>query len=288
MIKNSLITVFLLFMMSCDYLEFKKDDNQNKGKVVASVGESKLYSSELKEAFPKNLKDKDSVVFAKSYINSWAKQQILMQKAEEYISTTENKKIMNLVDKYRQSLYINGYKERLIKQQLDTVVSEDEIISYYEKYKNNFRLSEDIVQTKYIIFGKGFVDKKQTIKKFKSKKEEDLNELEENIINYKDCRLNDDSWLSFDKFLTKIPPLRNENKKSLLRITNFIQKEDELGVYLVAINGVLKKNDTAPMSYIIPKIKELIIYKRKFELIKDIEKTLIDDAIKNNTFKEYN
>ncbi len=288
MIKKSLILGLLLFVVSCDYFEFKKDDEQNKGKVIASVGESKLYNSELKEALPKNLKDKDSVVLAKSYITSWAKQQILMQKAEEYISATENKKITNLVDKYRQSLYINGYKERLIKQQLDTVVSEEEMLDYYEKYKNNFRLAEDIVQTKYIVFGKGFVDKKQIIKKFKSKKEEDLNELEENIINYKDYRLNDNAWLSFDNFLTKIPPLRAENKKSLLRITNFIQKEDELSVYLVAINGVLNKNDIAPMSYITPKIKELIIYKRKFELIKDIEKTLIDDAIKNNTFKEYN
>ncbi len=291
MIKiNKIIIGFLLmFVVSCDYLEqFKKNDEQSDEIVVASVGEEKLYVSDIERVVPNKITTKDSLIFVKSYVTSWAKQQILLQKAEENISEIEDKKINELVKKYRQSLYVNGYKERLIKQQLDTVVSENEITEYYEKNKSNFRLTEDIFQLKYIVFGKKFVDKKETIKKFKSSKQEDLDDLELNLLNYKDYRLNDDKWISYQKVLTKIPPFRQEKKQNLLRKTKFIQKEDSLSVYLVAINDVLKRNDVAPMSYVVPKIKELIMHKRKFELIRDIEKTLIDDAIKNNTFKEYN
>ncbi len=288
--KNKLIILVLISVFtSCEYLEsFKKKQVEEDRILVASVGETKLYDTDIIDVAPKNLSTKDSLVFIKSYVNSWAKQQILLQKSEENISEKENNEINKLTEKYRQSLYVNRYKERLIKQQLDTIVTEDDMTKYYDTHKENFKLTEDIVQIKYIVFGKGFIDKKETIKKFKSDKEEDLKDLEMNILNYKDYRLSDEKWISYNKILTKIPPFRNEKKEKLLKKSKFIQKEDSLGVYLVAINNVLKKNDIAPMSYVESKIKRLIIYKRKFELIREIEKTLINDAIKNNTFKEYN
>ncbi len=288
--KNKLIILVLMsFFASCEYLEsFKKKQVENDGILIASVGEKKLFSSDIEGVVPKNLDVKDSLVFLKGYVNSWAKQQILLQKSEENISEKENNQINKLTEKYRQSLYINRYKEQLIKQQLDTIITENDVLEYYESHKQNFKLTKDIMQLKYIVFGKNFLDKKQTIKKFKSNKEEDLEDLETNILNYKDYRLNDESWISYDEVLTKIPPFRDEKKWKVLNISKFIAKQDSLNVYLVAVNKVLRKNDIAPMSYIEPKIKRLIIYKRKFELIRKIEKTLINDAIKNNTFKEYN
>jgi hypothetical protein len=56
---------------------------------------------------------------------------------------------------------------------------------------------------------------------------------------------------------------------------------------LVAIKDVLRRNDIAPLSYIKPTIKEMILHKRKIELIRDIEKIIVKDATKNNNFKIY-
>ena len=85
----------------------------------------------------------------------------------------------------------------------------------------------------------------------------------------------------------KIPPFAKESKENLLKISKFIQKEDSLGVYLVAVKNILQKNETAPLSEVTNRIKQIILHKRKLELIREIEKTLINDAIQNKNFKEY-
>ena len=286
------VIIFLSFFVigSCDKLKsldlFTKKE-ERKEPIVASVGETNLYLSELASVIPRGISRNDSIVLAKSYINTWAKQQLLLQKAEENISEVNSKKIDDLIKTYRQSLYINGYKESLIKQQLDTIVTEEAILTYYENNKENFKLNEELLQIKYVYFGNDFLDKKEAIEKFKSEEEEDLEDLESLTINFKDYQLRDSSWTTYDNVLQKIPPFRYEAKENLLKKSKFIKREDSLGVYLVAVNDVLLRNDIAPLSYIENNIKQLILHKRKIELVRDIEKTLINDAIKNNEFKEY-
>ena len=287
--KKIVFTFCLLSFLSCDKIkEFtSRSDDKSDDQVIASVGEVELYLSDVKSVVPKGTPKNDSLVLIKSYINTWAKQQLLLKKAQENISEVNNNQIDALVKNYKESLYINGYKESLINQQLDTVVTEQSIQKYYTNNKDNFRLNEELLQLKYIYFGTDFLDKKEAIKKFKSDEIEDLEGLENLTINFKDYMLRDSSWVSYDDVLLKIPPFRYESKEKLLKKSKFIQKEDSLGVYLVAVNNVLNRNDIAPISYIRNNIKQLILHKRKIELVREIEKTLINDAIKNNEFKEY-
>ncbi|AUC14809.1 hypothetical protein BTO06_06480 [Tenacibaculum sp. SZ-18] len=288
--KSALFLVILVILCSCEQIKsldvFSKKEEREEP-IIASVGETNLYLSELNEVIPKGILESDSIVLAKSYINTWAKQQLLLQKAEENISEVNYNKIDELIKAYRESLYINGYKESLIKQQLDTVISDESIRNYYKNNKENFKLNEELLQIKYVYFGNDFLDKKEAIDKFKSEEEEDLEDLESLTINFKDYQLRDSSWITYDNVLQKIPPFRYEPKEKLLKKSKFIKKEDSLGVYLVAVNNVLLRNDIAPLSYIENNIKQLILHKRKIELVRDIEKTLINDAIKNNEFKEY-
>ena len=77
------------------------------------------------------------------------------------------------------------------------------------------------------------------------------------------------------------------SKEDLLKKTKLLQKQDSLGVYLATIKDVLVRNDTAPKSYIEPTLKQMILHRRKKELVRKIENTLIQDATKNNNFKVY-
>ncbi|OSY89537.1 hypothetical protein WH52_02580 [Tenacibaculum holothuriorum] len=280
----AILTTTLL--VSCDLISLKKEQVKEE-KPIASVYEVNLYLKDIASLIPSNISKKDSVVLVKGLINSWAKQQLLLRKAEENISSVNNEKINNLVNDYRESLYVNGYKERLVKQQLDTIVSDNEIANYYSKHKENFKLNDDVLQFDYVYFGQDFLDKKETIDRFKSEKEEDKIAIEDQTINFKSYRLRDSAWVSVDYLQEKIPPFRAEPKEKLLKISKFIQKEDSLGVYLVAVKNILGKTQTAPLSYVGPRIKQIILHKRKIELIREIEKTLINDAIQNKNFKEY-
>ena len=50
---------------------------------------------------------------------------------------------------------------------------------------------------------------------------------------------------------------------------------------------MIDKNQVSPFDYIKPTLKEIILNKRKLELIKQFEKEITDDAIKNNDYEIY-
>jgi hypothetical protein len=134
-----------------------------------------------------------------------------------------------------------------------------------------------------LYFDASIINKKEIVKFFKSEEIEDAEELERQQLSFKMYQLNDSIWTELDKVLLKLP----FSKENLLKKSKFIQKQDSLGLYLVAIKDVLQRNDIAPLSYIKPTIKEMILHKRKIELIRDIEKIIVKDATKNNNFKIY-
>ncbi|CAL2079827.1 hypothetical protein [Tenacibaculum sp. 190524A02b] len=284
--KTIYILSCLFVFVSCDLIKLKKQRTKAE-RPIATVYNVHLYKKDVESLLPKNLSKQDSLVAVKGLINSWAKQQLFLKKAEENISEVNSIEIEKLVNSYKSGLYINGYKEKLIKQQLDTIVLEREIADYYNHHKNNFKLNNELVQFDYIIYGKDFLDTKDVIKKFKSDKEKDNEELENYLLSFKSYRLQDTTWVTLDYLKEKIPPFRRYSKQKLLKKSKFIQKEDSLGVYLVAVKNILRKNKTAPLSHVSNRIKQIILHKRKLELIREIEKTLINDAIKNKNFKEY-
>jgi len=204
-----------------------------------------------------------------------------LNKAKENNSQNDNAEINDLVRDYRQALLINGYKERLIKQQLDTAIAREEIINYYEQNKKNFRLNEELVKARYIHFSNDLIDKKEVINFFKNGKVEDLETLESRQLSFKKMMLNDSVWLPLENVLLKLPFSRQD----LLKKSDFIKKEDSLGLYLAVINDVLLRNQTAPLIYIEPTIKQMILHQRKLQLIRDIEKIIVKDAIQNKIFK---
>lgn len=283
--NKKLACFFLLIAItSCQYFDDDKNDN---GKPLASVHKSNLYYKDIATLIPKNLSKSDSVLMVKSIIKDWAIQELLKQKASQNLTQQENITYNKLVQDYKESLLINGYKERLVQQRLDTLISEEEIAKYYNLNKSNFRLNEELIKIKYLHFGNDLLDQKELIKLFKSDDYQDLVALENQELNFKAINLNDSTWIRLEDVLLKIPKFKQEPRDYLLKKSKYIQKEDSLGLYLVAVKDVLKRNDIAPKNYITPTIKQMILHKRKLELIRDIEKTLLNDAIQNKNFKEY-
>ncbi|MDG1040146.1 MAG: hypothetical protein P8H13_10275 [Polaribacter sp.] len=286
MYKKAVFLFFLVVFTSCQFFEFGQQKTLVENP-IASVNDSYLYRKDIATLIPKNISKSDSILITKGIINNWAVKELLQQKAVENLTQTENTTYLKLVEDYKESLYVNGYKARLIQQQLDTVVSEEEITEYYILNSNNFRLNEELIKIKYVHFGNDLIDQEIVVRHFKSEGYDDLIALENQEINFKASNLNDSTWIKLTDVLLKIPKFKEEPRDYLLKKSKFIQKEDSLGLYLVAVKDVLKRNDIAPKNYISPTIKQLILHKRKLELIRDIEKTLLNDAIQNKNFKEY-
>jgi hypothetical protein len=254
-----------------------------KSNAVARVYNIYLYEEELIEKIPADLSKEDSTLFRINYINSWAMEQLLLKKAKLNIGD-ENEEIRALIEKYERELLIDKYKQAVVQQELDTVFTEEDIEEYYQNNKSIFKLNENLVQLRYIYIDKEINDEEDIIRLFKSNKKEDINELIERELEFNSFNFNDSIWISQKSVTKKLPFLKSKTK---LKKNKFMQKEDSLGVYLLTINNVLYRNEIAPKSYVIPSIKRMILHKRKLELAKIIERTLVSDAIENKQFELY-
>ena len=272
----------MFLLTSCDYLLVQEKED-NASEIIAIVNTDKLFKEDLKDVLPRNISKEDSLIIVKSFIQDWAVNKLLLKGAANNNTSVSLRNINKLVQDYKESLLINNYKKELIKQQLDTVISNDEVEQYYSINNENFKLNEVLVKSKYLYFNYTINDQKEIVKLFKSDKINDAEELERQQLSFKIYQLNDSIWTELDKVLLKLP----FSKENLLKKSKFIQKQDSLGLYLVAIKDVLNRNDIAPLSYIKSTIKEMILHKRKIELIKEIEKIIVKDATKNNNFKIY-
>jgi len=277
-----LYIVVLIVFQSCDYFTIKNDAREP----VARVNNSYLYKDELNNIVVGEVSSQDSILLVNNYINNWVKQQLLLSKAQLNL---ENKvdKFDELVKKYREDLFINSYKEAVVKQYLDTGITVEDIDKFYSENNQNFKLNEELVKLKFIKIGKDVLNKKDLIKLFKSSKKEDLDSLHSKELFLKSYHLNDSIWVKYSDVMTKIPVFKSEDKKQLLKKDSFLQKEDSLSLYLVTIKQVLNRNEIAPKSYITPTIKQMILHQRKLLLLRNIEETLIDDANKKQQFEIY-
>ena len=250
---------------------------------AARVNESYLSKEELNAVMPADLSAEDSLLFRNNYIKMWATKELLLEKAKINVDDSD-REIQELVRNYEQELLIERYRKALLQQELDTVITEEDINDYYEANKNVYRLNEELMQLKYIHFSSDLSDKKDLIKLFKSDVEEDIEELIERELEFFSFSLNDSIWVSYRDVEKKLTFLKDEKN---IKKNQFIQKEDSLGVYLLAVKDIRRRNDIAPKEYVIPTIQQMILHKRKLELMNEIEKTIMVDAINNKQFEQY-
>ncbi|UMB54392.1 peptidyl-prolyl cis-trans isomerase [Lutibacter sp. A64] len=281
--KQLAVYICLFFMLlSCNYFTIKDDTRE----AVARVNDTYLYKKDLKNVVSAGVSKTDSILLVNNFINNWIKQQLLLEKAQINLEN-KTEEFDVLVKTYREDLFINSYKEAVVKQYLDTTITENDIQEFYSKNNQNFKLNEELLKLKYIKIGKDIYNKESVIKLFKSSKKSDLDSLHSVEMALKSHHLNDSVWVKYTDLILKVPILKNEDKNQLLKKDNFIEKEDSLSLYLVAIKDVLKRNEIAPTSYITPTIKQMILHQRKLLLLRNIEETLIDDARKKQQFETY-
>lgn len=121
-IATGLMLVLALF--SCQNSKKGKDD-----KPVAAIYDKVLYQSDLQGIMYDGISTNDSLVRTKVFIDNWIRRQLLIHQAENNLDKSELDCVKEIED-YRNSLIIYKYESMLIAQNLDTVVSDEEIEKY--------------------------------------------------------------------------------------------------------------------------------------------------------------
>ncbi len=281
--KAVYILVGCCLLVSCDF--FKRTDDRIP---VARVGESYLYMDDVKDLVAEGTSVEDSTLLVNGFITRWATQLLLVDGAKRNLPEDIQNDFNKLINQYRNDLFTKAYVEALVKRNIDTAVSLSEAKKVYESNKESFKLNEELIKLRYVNVAQNALNRDDVEKRFKRFDEKDKKILDSIAVQFRSYSLNDSLWVKASQVVEKIPVLNADNKKELLKKSNFIQLKDSLGLYLIQINEVLQHNDYAPLEYVRPTVNQIVINRRKLELIKQFEKDITRDAIKNNQFEIYN
>ncbi|WP_296313303.1 peptidyl-prolyl cis-trans isomerase [Winogradskyella sp. UBA3174] len=262
----------------------KTDDSER----IARVNDNFLYKEDIKDLVPEGMSTQDSTLMVNAYINRWAEQLLLMDGAKINLNESKQQDFSQLIDQYKIDLYTNAYLEGLVKKNIDTLVSAKVEEQFYEANKESFKLNDDLLQFRYINLPLNPINLDTITNRFKRFNEKDRRYLDSISVQFKSYALNDSLWIKFSQVVDKISVINSENKNQLLKKSNFLQLKDSLNLYLMRVNDIKTLNDYAPLDYVKNSIKQIVINKRKLELIKQLEKDITKDAIKNNQFEIYN
>ena len=270
-----------LFFISCETISL------NNEKAFARVGSIYLYREDI-EMNILNFKNKeDSILKVRNFIDEWASKQIILQQAVLNLDKDKIKMLQKLVKQYETELFSITYKQSIVNESLDTLISTQEIDSFMFLNKNIFKLNAPLYQVRYIELPNDNVDKNKIQRSFQRFNNEDKYFLDSLSFQFSDYIFSDSIWLNKIGLLSKIKFLNATNLEGYIKKSQFFEIQDTMGVYLFYMNNHLKKGDIPPQDFIYPNIKNIILNKRKLKFNKKFEKDILQDAIKSKYYEVY-
>ena len=279
---SRLFSLCFLVIFSCD-LALKPNSQDS----IARVNSSFLTLDDIDRTLYEGLSRQDSLIQIQNTINNWATEQLLQDGARINIEAEQQSEFETLVQQYKSDLYKSAYLEALVKQNLDTTITNQELEEVYNQNKELFVLKEDLIKLRYINHDKNLPNSNEIKRRFRRYNEEDRTVLDTISLQFNSFFLNDSVWIKSSQVISKIKPLNKGFNKVLLKKINFIQLKDSLGLYLMEVKDLLEIGSQAPMAYALPTLKQIIINKRKLKLVNQLKSEIVDDAIKNKKFEIY-
>ncbi len=270
----------IMLMAGCSY--FKKEDDS----VVARVEDKVLTLPEVNEVIPDGLSKVDSTLFADDYVKKWVKQELLIKKAEENLIPVM-KDVTNELINYRNSLIIYRYKNELMKQKMDTVVSRAEIEQYFNDHRDDFKLNRNIVKGAYVKIIRGLFEKSIVTALCENTTPLGISELRDFCIQYsQNYGIYIENWIEFDIILNNLP-VEIPDQESFLARNDRIEATDSDYYYFATIKDYRLINETAPIEYVSENIRNLILNKRKMVFLNKVDDDIFVEGIRNRKFIIY-
>jgi len=280
--RKSFVITILFLLTGCQAIQsFIHDD-----KVVARVGKHKLYESEVNAYIPSGVSIADSTNLALQYINTWATDIIFSDMAQSQLSKTE-RDITAELEAYKRELLRFRYEQRFIGDRLDTLVTEDQMLDFYEKHKNLFTLDRPILKVRFVDILKNMDKKDQIIRLMSSNKPKDMDEVE-GLANKYAIKYFDKSYEWMDaavlarEFGTDYGQMLAKMNQSYIRM----ESEDAADIKVAYVREI-RRSGVAPFDFCTDRIREYILSGRKHDLLVALEQSLLKGASDEGKFVIY-
>ncbi|MDN5216559.1 peptidyl-prolyl cis-trans isomerase [Fulvivirgaceae bacterium BMA12] len=279
-----LIVLICFSFVGCEWLKFKQDPELPSAteKPIARIYNKFLYPKDLEGVIDKNMSYQDSTKRANNYIKNWFKKQLIIAKAENELSLDQTEIERKILD-YRYAIIAHEFKKEYVNNHLDTTITADEITRYYESEMDNFILKQNIFKGAFVKLPLKTPKMGRFRKLFRSQKPEDKEELRSYCVQFAlNFSLEEDQWLNFDEVIVNTPLMTIPNIVQFLRYNKNYESRDESGIYFLKINSYKISDEVSPVEFVTDQIRNIILHKRKVELINKLEDDIYTKADESN------
>lgn len=277
--KFILLIFFSVLILGCNN---SLEDSSNE--LVARAGENFLYKNQL----PSFKSEEDSLKRFLNFVEDWAKQRIFYDLSLTNLSQTKKDELDDLVENFKSDLYINAYKDLIINSRIDSIVSNQEIESFYNENINAYRLNENLLKYRYVKLPEDNINRNQIRKYISRMNSNDRLFLDSLNFQFADLKLNDSIWFTEREVISSVEFLNQRNKIDYQRVNRLYEiNENDYVSYFIVIE-YLNSGNIPPLSYLYDRIRLNIINQRKINLIQQINKEILNDALKSNKYETFN
>jgi hypothetical protein len=282
-LKSKLVYIIIIgiILNSCDY--FKSEEQR---KIIAKVNSHVLYQDDLASILPKSINKTDSTSFVRSYIDKWAMDKLILDKAKFNLPLEEQQRYDKMVQEYKNELYKKAYMNALATKQVDNTIDSTAVFQYYENNKNIFKINQYLLKLRYLYVRNDMNEFDKIKESFKRFELEDQIYIDNQKLKFDKAKLNDSIWVKSVDVFRNIK-LEDKAKNKIYTKETYLEIDDSIGTYLIYVKDVLKPNSTAPVSYIRPTIEQILKNKKELKLKSDLEKQILENAIKNNEYEKF-
>ena len=250
--------------------------------LLAEVYDHQLYLSRAKNYLPDAESPDDSLSQLRNYVEMWVREALLLHEAEKYVP--EDIDIRALVEDYRASLIISNYEKSIVESSLDTVITDEELVAYYEKNKEQYQLEPPIVRCHFVKIHREVEGLGDFREWWDSDKPGDWRKLVRFSNENADIfMLEDSTWYRADELTALIPTgtLSQDN----MRQNRSLRFSDEEYDYFLRISESVMSTEIAPLSYIREQAIRYIMHKRKLELLEKMKAQIYEREMRGNAIK---
>lgn len=254
---------------------------------LAQVGDRILYKEDIERVLPENLLHQDSVLWVDDFVKKWVRSELVILNAEQNLSP-EQKNVDKELKEYRNSLLTYRYKNELLAQKMDTVITAEEVNAYYEQHRNEFILKNNIVKAVYLKIPLE-VANAETIKNLtRDEDPQKLAQLDEYGVQYaKTYDRFEDKWVNSASVFYQFPE-EIADEERFLRRNRFIESSDTDYYYFICIRDFRIQGQIAPAAYVETGIRNILLNERKVKFLRDIEDDIYSEGLASGKFKIFN
>jgi hypothetical protein len=279
---NRIVCFIIAALLVCSCTLY---DSITKGEKVAQIGRAALYKTDLEKVIPKGIAPQDSALLARQFIDSWAIKQLMLQKAEEQLPKSE-RDVERLLEDYRTQLLVFRYENKYVEERLDTLVSLREREEYYTAHPGSFVGKNGVYKGRLVKMQNSSPNMQVMKKLAKSREIDDLEALEQLAYNsaYKYSNFNN-NWVDLNIVAKEVGVPLEELQKLMAKNGPMVEVKDTVYTNILQVLEFVAPGEVTPFEFNSEKIKEIIISRRKQELLSALQRDILRDALNNNKIK---